>query len=564
MRLFAFILVFPLAVLADPIQSTNRIDWVPGYTVGVTNGIPEVTTVYTNFTSSASAANINKGIADCPSNQVVLLAAGTYTLTASIDWGGGNNGVVLRGAGISNTIINSSADPVIKHNDYAWFGDDTGTSISSGATKGSTQIVVASGTSFAVNELMQIDCADDTNFVFQSAGVGRALRTTHITTGVSGTTINFWPPLPFTYANSPKAYPNGYRPSAIRSGIESMTLNSTAAANSVIDYWNAYGCWVTNVEVKGFGNAGIQWNDSLNIEVRGCIIHDVDGFPANADGFGVYAYHNSSFNLVEDNIFYNVWSAVFQSGSSGNAWLYNFVTNCNSASSDRQQHALNANHGAHPLMCLWEGNSINQWENDAYHGSSSHQVIFRNWIHGLETDRMRNVKLVDVGRGCYYHSVIGNVLASSGVNALGSLAYQMTGVQTYTSMPVIYRSGYPNSGNNDLTETVDNQWQDTYSITYPDSGVTNTMLLEGNYDSYTDSQVWSSGSLSLSNSYAYTSKPAYWGNLTWPAYDPASPGNATIDDIPAGYRFLYGTNPPASGSSATRSARVSGTMKGYP
>jgi hypothetical protein len=48
----------------------------------------------------------------------------------------------------------------------------------------------------------------------------------------------------------------------------------------------------------------------------------------------------------------------------------------------------------------------------------------------------------------------------------------------------------------------------------------------------------------------YSSKPAYFNSLAFPPFDPTNPGNTTAANvpagakvIPAGYRFLYGTDP---------------------
>src|SRR5207249_8596678 len=66
--------------------------------------IPTRTTIFANLTTANTLAEINAAIANCPSNQVVQLAAGTYALTDSvlIDR---KNGVVLRGAGPDKTIL---------------------------------------------------------------------------------------------------------------------------------------------------------------------------------------------------------------------------------------------------------------------------------------------------------------------------------------------------------------------------------------------------------------------------------------------------------------------------
>ena len=54
----------------------------------------------------------------------------------------------------------------------------------------------------------------------------------------------------------------------------------------------------------------------------------------------------------------------------------------------------------------------------------------------------------------------------------------------------------------------------------------------------------------IPNSYYLTSKPAFFGSLTWPPFNPAAGlAGASITNIPAGYRFVYGTNPPSGSTS---------------
>jgi hypothetical protein len=56
--------------------------------VGVVGGIPNVTTIYTNLYPGADDwGTINRALKVCPSNEVVYLNAGTYTLTNYLWYG---------------------------------------------------------------------------------------------------------------------------------------------------------------------------------------------------------------------------------------------------------------------------------------------------------------------------------------------------------------------------------------------------------------------------------------------------------------------------------------------
>jgi hypothetical protein len=51
------------------------------------------------------------------------------------------------------------------------------------------------------------------------------------------------------------------------------------------------------------------------------------------------------------------------------------------------------------------------------------------------------------------------------------------------------------------------------------------------------------GSNTLSTSYTYTSKPSWFGPLSWPPFDPTNFAAASAQSIPAGYRYYTGVDP---------------------
>src|SRR5262245_47417508 len=105
------------------------------------------------------------------------------------------------------------------------------------------------------------------------------------------------------------------------------------------------------------------------------------------------------------------------------------------------------------MMLLFEGNVAAGFQNDGYHGSTSHITLFRNWFSGQHSEARRtgNIKTLDLTRFSYYHNVVGNVLGFPSWPSNG--AYEMTGQPGYTEQPVIYRLGYPNMGNNGFSST---------------------------------------------------------------------------------------------------------------
>ena len=51
---------------------------------------------------------------------------------------------------------------------------------------------------------------------------------------------------------------------------------------------------------------------------------------------------------------------------------------------------------------------------------------------------------------------------------------------------------------------------------------------------------------SIPPSYYLKQAPVTFGMLTWPPYDPAKPAANSFTNIPAGFRYAFGTNPPAA------------------
>lgn len=527
------LLLLPIAANAEWSPPSNRsIEW-SNY-CGVPGGIPNRTTIYTNLLPGVTATDIRNAITACPSNQVVYLTAGLYNV-GSISFLT-RSGRTLRGAGMGATIINSSGNPAIETDQYDFTG--TPQAISGTYAKGATTVTLTTtpNAQFSVGNLMLIRQADDTNFVYTtSGGQGTNMEFAVFITAVSGNDITFAEPLPWGLTNSPSAlYLNG-GPGLRWSGIENMTITNNSGSSETVYFVGAYACWVKGVEVVKFVNSGVQFVNSVQCEMRSCYVHDALSFPNNPDGFGVYAYNNSTFLRIEDNIFRRCAVGMLQSSSSGNAWLFNYTREVTFNGWTYQTGGINANHGAHPMMCLWEGNITEQWQSDGYHGSASHQMLFRDWLHGVsEMGATGNRKTVSMERGSYHNSVVGCVLGdASWTNATG-FALEMSGEPDYDSAAVIYRLGYPDVADNELGTPNAPAWPAPFHGNYPDTNVSFTLQRVANWD-------WKSRAIvndtNLPNSLFYAEKPAYFGFLGWPAFDKGAPSSATATNTPAAWRY---------------------------
>lgn len=70
-----------------------------------------------------------------------------------------------------------------------------------------------------------------------------------------------------------------------------------------------------------------------------------------------------------------------------------------------------------------------------------------------------------------------------------------------------------------------------------------TTLIEGNWNAATQEQDWTIEPQPIADSYFLEGKPAWFGSLAWPPVDPANPVTDDPTIIPAGYRYVNGTDP---------------------
>jgi hypothetical protein len=548
-----------VATSQDIVPADRLYDW--GAYCGVPGGIPNSTTTYRTMTPSNTAAEINAAIAACPSGQVVYLTAGTYNLGSSyITFPTTKSGVTLRGAGPGKTILTGTSSNFIR-NSYTNFVEANGIALAQGGgyTKGSTSITLASSPSayFAPGNLMVIGedqsrnkfgtdigtyTRDGLTTTIYSTSASRCFKYLTRITSVVGNTINLASPLPldFTYSLNPKAYaPNGNGCMSL-CGIENLTLYNCI---DPIRLYNTDRCWVKNVEFSNCpeGDIGfLQLNSSFQFEMRRCYLHDASGYPNQVDGMGVGVNYGVCNGLFIDNISYQTSAAFEINGAAANAFLYNYGwSTARAAYAIPSMFPMFYHHGPHSMMNLFEGNIFDTFMNDGYHGSGSHEVVFRNNINGLHPLYTQERKMINLPRGSYYHSVVGNVLGDSSWNPT---AYVASGSYGHTES-FIYCLGYPNSGNSSLTPAM--PWS-THPNVYPDPAVESTLLRHGNYDYYNRDVIWDSGisSRAIPDSLFYPSKPAFFGSLQWPPIGPDVSGLVTNTPAKARWNaYLTSGNP---------------------
>ena len=552
--------IFPAALLvAETIPADRRVKWEPG----VPGGIPNRTTIFANVTqapynannsgSASAAAAIQNAINACPSNQVVFLPAGTYRLDSALVM---RNGVSLRGAGPKATLLRfqGSDDYVIRFasGSYEWdFSSSTAHALTGGYTKDSTNVTTANN-DWAVGDVVLVDELED-NDLFENDGnsgactwCGRAngkrchSQIIEVRTRTPGN-ITFNPPLYSNYKNA--SSPQGVRIKGMlkMAGIESLGVtNVNGAARDTLIFEAAYKCWVKDCDLAVSRRRHAWMYHSIWCEFRDSSFHQGAGAdwssPAYGPdhGYGIFLGQASTCCLVENNDFYKLHFAVaFEGGCSGNVISYNFVTNVMYTEGETPQPAL-GNHGSHPMMNLWEGNVLrSKILMDSYWGSSSHTTVFRNRISNMAVNNgqqaLQYVFIFDIWKNNRYHNIVGNVLGNVGMeNAVDAPEGYPYGGK------YIFRLGFTDANDNSLSGN--------------DTTVAATILRHGNWYSVTSAVAWdpSNSDHTLPASFYLTGKPAWWGNLPWPAIGPDLTPNTSV--IPAEARNsgqIVGTKPAA-------------------
>ena len=522
---------------------------------GIPGGIPTDRTQYgPTLTTVNTTAQITAALVACPADQYVRLAAGEYSL-GSINWASLVS-KTLRGAGPGVTVINFTGSGPGSHamaSNQRIFYEADGVAVSSGYTRGSMEITVADGATFAIGNLIQITQDDSPNTFAPGVGVyhrvgfpgvwgmstTRNLRFTTRVTNKVGNALTLAAPLHWTYAAglNPMAYPLRSGPGPSLCGIEEMTIN-IASGDRAVSFYGADRCWLKNVETYSGGLmlAQVFFEHSSQCEIRRCYVHDGYNYPANGEGYGIMLYYGCSCCLVEDNIGYRTATAILVNGSSGCAVLNNYdeeIRRNNNLFVDQSQMC---NHGPQSMHNLWEGNMTARFQSDGYHGSASHQTLLRNHITGYRADVVNPAyshRPVDLCRGSYYFNLVGNVVGNSlwaphirdfdwieshvwCMYILGPPGMDSTSWATYTSVPFA-------------------DW--TKPVNQPDADVLGTLLRHGDYN-YSDSAVlWDGGiaSHSIPPSLFYASKPAYFGSLQWPPIGPDVGG--LTQNTPAKHRW---------------------------
>lgn len=558
---------------SDRLPSSGK--WSPGIPGGIPNRTTICATIETTTQGDDTSA-IQSAINSCGTDQVVKLGSGTFTVSSGIRL---KDNVVLRGSGVSNTTFHFTAsagtNPIITfHSDTNSYTNNT--NISSGHTKGSTSIVVASASGYSVGDYALVSQTDgDMSRYITSGGCTWAKRSgrsqgqiVQIET-INGTTITFTPSLYYDYSNAsfdPELSLIGGGTSGWTeyAGLEEMYIyrqNGNNQQGAGINMSQTAYSWIKNIEIyRGYGHIVRVHTGFRNI-IFGSYIHHAWGYTSGATSYGISLREYSTDNLVENNrIFYFNNGIFIENAGSGNVVAYNFIDGIwlDQAGSYNWQVPDFGDHCANNHMDLFEGNMTTKTKLDNVHSST---VTY--WLHfreHLDADTgfadepshpyndARNLTAANLDNGRYV-SFVGSVLGqASQYSASNAYECKSNCDSSYgTGVYVTYRCRRGTTACND--------------------DVFDTLFRHGNVDyiSVNGGTIrWEAGyDQTLPNSYYLSSKPSWWdddsdsGNCRpWPSIGPDVSGY--VVDIPAKDRYEGETysGTPCAGPSAPVNLRI--------
>jgi hypothetical protein len=549
--LFAFSFCGQAQQWTSILSSSQAINWSNS---GV-GGIPARATNCASLTSSATVTQINSALASCTSGETVYLAAGTYSITGTINV---PSNVTLRGAGANLTILNATGT---NGGNVVSLGSGSVSynpiSITGGATAGSTSIVLASASGVSAGSYLAIAETNNSSFVSVSGSEGSctwcdgwtstgSLARGQIVavTGVSGNTVTIAPGLYGAYTNAPIAVP--FSMSASYAGVENLQVyanNTGYGANFGLSAC-AY-CWVKGVESNytDGNHVSVYWG--YRDEIRDSYFSNSFLHTPGTYDSDIQIALKTSATLVENNIIERTHESImFEWGAAGNVASYNYTMGeFDIGAPDFVIGGIDF-HGAHPQFNLLEGNVATVIEPDSIWGTSSHTTAYRNWVVG--TNRIcspssgrgtvncsgtngvygfQAARAMDISYLSTRNNFIGNVVGSTKMQSI--LAYGAAGITQTASVE------YPASRSYD---TVVYGWSFGYGEASDDGTGTgcsggaapchlaktsSTDLLHGNYNNIGAIIPWVAGiTKTLPASFYLSSKPSWWGSMAYPATGP--------------------------------------------
>jgi hypothetical protein len=518
----------PPTGLLNPEYTTN---WNPGILKDTqlnqplgADGLPVRTMV---CASPKPGDNLNTAISGCAEGQVVQLAAGTYSTSATITI---KKGVVLRGAGsgTGGTIISKTgggtAIQIGDQQDQACYKGSfgTGVALTANATKETSVVTVGSSASgFKAGDLAIIDQVDDSTVqegdcdVFKRVdkrSVSERVEIASVDTAAGTLTLSS--PLHWTFKSaSPYLAQIARATGAVTrwAGIEDLAIKGgtnpdyLGKAAGGIEISNAAYSWVKNVSTDGtIGGTHVNLTGTFRVVVRDGYFHHSANYGFAEDCYGIVIRCGAADNLVENNVVrYMNKPLMMNVSGGGNVFGYNYVDNSWADPPAFQEINIDT-HCSFPHMELMEGNWAPHMGAAITHGNSGYLTYFRNYsssqfappaVANSTAKQTGNVTALSFNLGDLNMTVVGNVLGSSTATDLGTAPVSKTYICYDSDGPCIL--WFEKKG--DIAET--------------------SIWLHGNYDTVNGKVMWAANNAvrEIPASLYRSSKPGWWpAGVAWP------------------------------------------------
>jgi hypothetical protein len=403
-------------------------------------------------------------------------------------------------------------------------------------------------------------------------------------TAINGNTVTIDKPLAISMLTAYRAQFTTFIAStnmAVGLGIEDIYFYGGTGGQGNINMELCQGCWFKHIE-SHYKNGPDHLGSCYQCEVRDSYIHESGNqapgqsiIPSpGGNGYGIALAWGSFGNLIENNI---IWwgdkTNVVQTGGGGNVIAYNYMDDTYNYGDPIQPEAgVNDSHYIGSHMDLIEGNWSHELSGDSWWGNSTYLTVFRNQLSALRSANPPVNAIVQSGepycdcitRGAVFlqsrsdwYNFVGNVLGFSGQTLLNGALWPQT--PSFTATQTSW--GYEDLTGNADGSVVVYMWtlgNGQANGPSPDPTQYQRVNRQGNFDWVTKSQIWYSGvggsgttstgsPQTIPNSMYVTSKPAFFGTLTWPWVDPSTGATYTL---PAKARFDAGTPNAAVGGAA--------------
>jgi hypothetical protein len=553
------------------------IDWTQA---GIPGGIPARATICSTLAAGASNATIQNALNACPSGQVVKLGAGTFTISSSLNI---PSNVTLRGNGPQSTILNATG--VNTNGSVVNIGSSNGStpslgtiSINSGATAGSTSIVVSSTTGMAVGRYLIISelnlaTLGGSNYVANQStddppctwcDNGLTANGTRVRgqlaeiTSIVGTTVGISPGLYTDYTQTPIATP--YTAAAKMAGVENLQIfaNNTGYLTSIGIYQCAY-CWVKNVEDNFADGDHVRMQFSYRSEIRDNYFSNAFSHTSGTTDADILVAGKSTANLIQNNILERLHTSIMLAwGPAGNVIAYNYSIgsydcaqvdgsgNCTVGAPLVVTIDFDA-HGAHPQFNLLEGNVTPHIFFDSFWGTGAFNTFYRNWDVATTP-----IAKPFIGRGtinwagAYLATQQPRGISMSYTQTRNNIIGDVAGSAQNTSIVSTRFTGGPAECTSCIVAPGARDYEDTFyawDIGYDNGGDTSgsgvpagwstypSTFIHGVFDTAKAATIWDvnfSGSHTLPASFYLSSKPAWFGNVAFPPIGPDVVGGIDV------------------------------------